>query len=81
MTDEKKDDAGAPGPAGKPGSLPPTAADYADLAARVGQVEAGMELIAPRLVKLEKFMEGAAKAAADMLPPAARKSFLADLFS
>jgi len=79
MADEKKDEAGAPGIAGKPGALPPTAADYADLGKRLHDVEAALEVIAPRLVKLESVMEEITKAAAAMLPPAARKGFLSTL--
>lgn len=80
MTDEaKKEEAGAPGPAGKPGNLPPTASDYADLAGRLDKVEAALELIAPRLVKMENFVKGAAEQAAKMLPPAARKGFLDEI--
>jgi hypothetical protein len=80
MADEqRKDEAGAPGPAGKPGALPPTAADYADLANRLRNVEEALELIAPKLVKLEAFVKAAAEEAAKLMPPDARAGFLAEL--
>jgi len=79
MTDEKKGEAGAPGIAGAPGNLPPTAADYGDLAARLADAEKALNIMAPRLTKLEKVVEEITKAAAAMLPPAARKGFLAEI--
>lgn len=76
MTEEekKKDQAPAPAP-----QLPPTASELSELVRRVQDLEAALEKIAPRLVKVEEFMRAAAEQAAKLLPPAARKSFLADM--
>jgi hypothetical protein len=60
-------------------ALPPTASEISELTGRVQDLEKAMEELAPRLVKVEKFMQLAAEQAAKLLPADARKGFLSEI--